>query len=261
MVWPAGRAGAVPAAAWAGRLRRRALAVTATLLALNALYIWVDRPLSVWLRDAPVWLIDLFQAITVAGNSKYTLVPLAMVLPILLAARHGLRDGPEAARFGWMAAATAFLFAAVALSGILVNVIKVLVGRSRPKLLMEEGIYGFDPFSIGYDWASFPSGHANTVVALALAVGLLMPRLRWVLLAPAAAVALSRVVINSHFLGDVAGGAALAVVTTVLLRDWFGDHGLVFVRRNDGHVVLAPSGRRLVAPLAGRRQEEEAGDA
>jgi len=261
MVWRSGEADAAPGpAVRASHWHRRApaAAAAAALFVVTVLYLFVDRPLSVWLRDAPAWLTDLSQTVTAAGDSRYTLVPLALAAAGLLAARHGLRAGRAAALCGWLAGAAGFLFAAVAGSGILVNVVKVLVGRARPRLLDEAGVYGFDPFSVGYAWASFPSGHANTLVALALALAFLAPRLGPVLLSAAAVLALSRVAINAHFLGDVVAGAALAAATTVWLRARLADRGIVFVRRAGGRIGLAPPGRRLVraAGLAPRRARE-----
>jgi undecaprenyl-diphosphatase len=74
--------------------------------------------------------------------------------------------------------------------------------------------------------ASFPSGHATTSAAVALAVILVVWRLgsragRWVVVAAvaltAAAVGFSRMVLGVHFLSDVVGGwiGALALVSAL----------------------------------------------
>jgi membrane-associated phospholipid phosphatase len=57
--------------------------------------------------------------------------------------------------------------------------------------------------------ASFPSGHAATAFAAAVAVGVLYPRIRTPLLALAATVALSRVYLGVHFATDVLAGSVL----------------------------------------------------
>ena len=57
--------------------------------------------------------------------------------------------------------------------------------------------------------ASFPSGHAMTAFATAVALGAMYPRLRWPALAVATLVALSRVYLGVHFALDVVAGAAL----------------------------------------------------
>jgi membrane-associated phospholipid phosphatase len=100
-----------------------------------------------------------------------------------------------------LAAATAF-FVASALNAVL----KAIVDRSRP------------PEAIGLDALvgvpgspSFPSGHAMSAFAVAGAIALLAPRLRWPVLALAATIAFSRVYLGVHFWLDVLVGAALGL--------------------------------------------------
>ena len=59
------------------------------------------------------------------------------------------------------------------------------------------------------DSPSFPSGHATTAFAAAVAIGALHPRLRWPLLLLAALVGLSRIYLGVHYWLDVVAGAAL----------------------------------------------------
>jgi membrane-associated phospholipid phosphatase len=99
-------------------------------------------------------------------------------------------------------AATVSFLVATGLNAVL----KPLVDRSRP------------PEAIGLDAligvpasASFPSGHAMTACATAGAVAVLAPRLRWPVLALAAAIAFSRVYLGVHFWLDVLAGAALGL--------------------------------------------------
>jgi undecaprenyl-diphosphatase len=95
--------------------------------------------------------------------------------------------------------------AAVAAAGLAVTVLKDTFDRVRPPIA--------DPTiaAVGLlpDSASFPSGHSATAFAAAVAVGLVHPRLRWPLLALAAAVAVSRVYLGVHFLTDVVVGTLL----------------------------------------------------
>lgn len=56
---------------------------------------------------------------------------------------------------------------------------------------------------------SFPSGHATTSFAAAVAVGVLIPRLRWPALALAALVGFSRIYLGVHYTIDVLCGALL----------------------------------------------------
>lgn len=117
-----------------------------------------------------------------------------------------------------------FLFSAVAVSGILADIIKVIAGRFRPSELFEHGLYGFDFFHIERALTSFPSGHTATAFALATAIVYLWPRysaLAWLF---ALSVGISRIAITAHYPSDVLGGALTGILcVAVLLRYWKKD--------------------------------------
>lgn len=95
--------------------------------------------------------------------------------------------------------------AAAGLAGILVTVLKTAFDRPRPPLADP----GLDPVGTVPASASFPSGHAATAFAAAVAVGVFFPRLRKPLLALAAVIAVSRVYLGVHFATDVLVGSLL----------------------------------------------------
>ncbi|MEU4652901.1 phosphatase PAP2 family protein [Streptomyces sp. NPDC023723] len=64
---------------------------------------------------------------------------------------------------------------------------------------------------------SFPSSHATSAVAAAVALGTLGSRAAWPV---AAAVCVSRLVTGVHYPSDVAAGAALGALTARLGADW-----------------------------------------
>ena len=109
---------------------------------------------------------------------------------------------------------------AFALSGILVQVVKHLVGRPRPRL-WEQGVRHFGPTMVsGFD--SFPSGHTATSMAIALVLAYHFPRLGPIFLAMAAFVAASRVLGGSHFFTDVLGGMVLGLAVGWAVIKYFG---------------------------------------
>jgi undecaprenyl-diphosphatase len=69
---------------------------------------------------------------------------------------------------------------------------------------------------------SFPSGHATTTFACAVAIALLVPKLRWPALGLAATVGVARVYLGVHYPLDVLAGAALGsligVAVALLVR-------------------------------------------
>jgi undecaprenyl-diphosphatase len=99
-----------------------------------------------------------------------------------------------------------------ALASGLNAVVKEVVGRSRP------------PHEIGLDAVvgvpgspSFPSGHAMTAFAVAAAIAVLAPRLRWAVLGLAGVIAVSRAYLGVHFWLDVLAGAALGMAIGALI--------------------------------------------
>ncbi|HEV3000728.1 MAG TPA: phosphatase PAP2 family protein [Solirubrobacteraceae bacterium] len=104
---------------------------------------------------------------------------------------------------------TALAVGAALLAGdLLSGAIKHAVDRPRPP----RADPGFDAAVAVPSSPSFPSGHATTTFACAVAIALLIPRLRWPALAVAATVGLSRVYLGVHYALDVVAGAALGTL-------------------------------------------------
>lgn len=62
------------------------------------------------------------------------------------------------------------------------------------------------------DQFSFPSGHSITAFALAMVLGSFYPGSQVSLLAVAASIAVSRIILGMHFLSDVLAGSAIGIL-------------------------------------------------
>lgn len=73
------------------------------------------------------------------------------------------------------------------------------------------------------NWMSFPSGHTATAFAMFLAVAIIFnrPVLSILMFAGAVMVAISRVYLTQHFLGDVVAGAAIGVSFALIIHCFF----------------------------------------
>jgi undecaprenyl-diphosphatase len=111
---------------------------------------------------------------------------------------------------------------AVASAGLLADLLKIIFGRARPKLLFLDGSYGFTWGATQPDHWSFPSGHATTIAALATALYLLWPRGLPLYLVAAALVVASRFIIGAHYFSDALAGAALGCFVSWVIWQWFG---------------------------------------
>jgi membrane-associated phospholipid phosphatase len=165
-----------------------------------------DAPAAIYFRqfsDA-LW-VGSWKVVTNAGESQWYLVG-GLALFVLFRKRNR-----RAALSGL------FLFSTVAVSGLAADLLKFIFGRARPKMLLEQGIYGFGFFHAEHAWTSFPSGHSATAMSVALTLSLILPRYRPEFFAAAVLIAASRVVLDKHYLSDVVAGSMLGIVTVVML--------------------------------------------
>ena len=122
---------AQPRPAWArpGRLLLGAAAAVA-LIAMAMLFL--DAWVITHQRGLARWVVVTFENITDLGRSGWLLAPLGVVILALAAV-----SSPAIGRIGQGLAASlatrlGFVFAAVALPGVIVTIVKRLIGRARP---------------------------------------------------------------------------------------------------------------------------------
>jgi len=223
--------------------RYRAFLVVLTLIPV--VMVTIDGPLSATIRPVGAAIKPFVDTLAEVGDSKYSLVPTGITAIFLMLLYFVDPSTLRARLYAWLAGASGFIFVSVAYSGILTNVIKMLVGRARPYRAESLNWPEFHLLPGTGAFHSFPSGHANTVFAIALAVGLLAPPLRRWLFALAVIIGFCRVLQFQHFISDTLGGALLAVVTTYWLRDLFARGNIVFRKEADGRVALTAPGRLL----------------
>lgn len=205
------------------------------------LILFVDRPLSAWVAAWPEGHRAVALALTDIGRSHWYLVPSGIGGLALVWLRQRTVDPVRRAFLAGWTGRCGFVFAAVATSGIAVQALKAVFGRARPPLLHEDGVYGFHPFThYAVDYASFPSGHTATLVAVAMAIGYLAPRWRLPLLILAMLLASLRIWVNMHFASDVMGGAMVAIATTALLHVWFVQRGWLGLPGSTGGAMVPP---------------------
>lgn len=219
------------------------------LALIPVLMVTVDGPLSARMRNIDGSAKAVIDLMAKSGDSFYSLVPTGVAFLLLMAIYFVDFNTIRARMTAWVAAVSGFIFVSIAYSGILVNVIKILLGRARPHVAEFLTFPEFHPFAGTGSFHSFPSGHANTVFAIAFAGGILVPRWRRYLIALAAVLAFSRVLQFRHFISDSLGGALLALATTLWLRDVFARNGIIFRRRKDGSITFTAPGRLLVRQM------------
>lgn len=223
-----------PAPIWRA-YARVAVGAAIAVAALILIMIFVDVAAIKAARQAPPWLHASFQFITDFGLAGWFLIPLGGALMLI-----ALIASPALTRMSQLVLAAlavrlGFLFLAIAVPGLVVSILKRVVGRARPVIAGEDAfLYKFFLWRVEY--ASFPSGHATTAFAVAIAFGALWPRLRPLLWTYAIAIALSRVIVTAHHPSDVVAGAIAGAIGALLVRDFMAARRLGFSIGNDGAV-------------------------
>ncbi|MDB9776229.1 phosphatase PAP2 family protein [Alphaproteobacteria bacterium] len=127
-----------------------------------------------------------------------------------------------------------FAFYNLALSGIVTQIIKHIVGRPRPKILFSENqSLDFNILSFNSDFHSFPSGHSATIFSVIFIFYFLFPGFKKYLLAIGIFVGLTRFIIGAHYLSDVIAGCAVSYFVFIYLRNKFLLQKKLFIKKND----------------------------
>ena len=228
---------------------RRWLVVLSAAAAVSA--IALDLRIALWSSKITDSAQHILAYVTDAGLSIWYLVPSLFLFPVcLICSRLSSRIG--IIRFyRWGAETCGFFFAAIFLSGLAVNIIKIAVGRARPHLFFEKGITGIDPPGLDAAWRSFPSGHASTLIALALAAGYFLPRHRVLFLIVGALLASTRVLVNAHFVSDVLFAGAVSLFVTSYLQRWCAKRNFAFRTLGDATIELKPEAK-VISIMVGR---------
>jgi undecaprenyl-diphosphatase len=106
------------------------------------------------------------------------------------------------------------IIASMIASNALIRFIKIFVGRSRPDMLLYEGLYELKLFSLERYYTSFPSGHASTFASICGLFAAKYPKyaLFWIFFA--VTLSLCRVFIGAHYLSDILFGNFLGFAFT-----------------------------------------------
>jgi membrane-associated phospholipid phosphatase len=226
---------------------RLALGSLLALVIIAGTMALLDAPMIVAVGRLPEWVIRLFNELTDYGTSDWFLVPIGLVLLTIAALASPALSHVSQLVLSAFTVRLGFVFAAIALPGLFVTIVKRLIGRARPFIGGDADPFLYMPFIWRPEYASLPSGHATNVFAALIAVGLVWPRLRAVMLVYALIIAASRVIVLAHHPSDVIAGAIVGTVGALLVRDWFAARRLGFVIDQSGGVraLPGPSLRRL----------------
>lgn len=185
---------------------------------------WFDIPVYNWMQQYDIrmwhWFANIFD------GKVWVAVFLLATIIMYLKKTYELRNDPTT-QMHWfnikfltrdaytkLKNSNAFLvLCSLCMSGVIVEVLKFVIGRMRPKFFDLLGLDGFYPFTTNYWFNSMPSGHTALSFAGLVMLGMLMPRFKWLTWGLAIVIAVSRVAIGAHWPTDVILGAFIGMVS------------------------------------------------
>jgi undecaprenyl-diphosphatase len=104
--------------------------------------------------------------------------------------------------------------ASLTFGSVILHSMKLVLGRRRPRDDIEMNLYGFIPFAFNLEHNSFPSGHALTIMCVAVIASGVWPDLSPLWFFLAFWLGLTRAMLSVHFLSDVFVGAGIGLIVT-----------------------------------------------
>ncbi len=211
--------------------------VVVAVFALALTAVLFDPWLLPWRANLPSPVRSALSNYTYLGKSHWMLIGSGLYFIVALFRDITRLAQPHRLRRVVRAWAAFYVFACVAVSGVIVNIFKYGLGRARPRHFEEYGAFAFNPLSAEASWASFPSGHATSAASLAVALALLFPRFAGGFISMGMIVAITRMAAGAHYPSDVLGGCLLGTLLSWVLARSFAARRLVFGFDSSGRLI------------------------
>jgi membrane-associated phospholipid phosphatase len=215
-------------------LRAWIIALLVTAAAVTSCYLWVDRPVALFVHDH-FHGTELFPRLTHIAES---FIPVAALALVVL----GIRALTRRSLTTWQAVILLCSISLVAAEAVK-NQLKFVFGRTWPETwvhnnpsFIHDGAYGFNLFHAGSAFESFPSGHATVICAFMSVLWICYPKFRALYLIVVAAVAVGLVGADFHFVSDIIAGGFLGISSgwfAVRLWEGGGPHKLASIAQGE----------------------------
>lgn len=192
-------------------------------LALSVMAIFfIDRPLHDYVQaNLPAKWSGFFAVMTMIGYGAPWYIIFGCVLFYGLGTGFFTHSESRKRHAKQIVKSAIYLLLVLAVTGLIVTILKIGIGRFRPSMLAEHGLSGFSPFNFASGQGSYPSGHSQVIFAAMIGLHFVYPRYDFIYFSLAVIVAVSRLMIGVHFLGDILLGAAIGGCGAFFIRHWF----------------------------------------
>ena len=171
---------------------------------------------------------SFFHTVTKFGDSLYYLLFIALFF-LILRVRKNISP-----IFKNLYDLNVFVFYNIILSGVVTQILKHLVGRPRPKMLLfDHDSLDLNLFTFNSSFHSFPSGHTSTIFSIVFVFYFLFPGIKKYVISFGIFIALTRLIIGAHYLSDVIAGSAVSYFVFIFLRNKFFIQERLFIKKDE----------------------------
>lgn len=195
-------------------LRNTFLSMVLAAILYGVLYYFVDIPVANMVKNLPgSTLFNINRVLTQTANLRIwtAFLMLGLIGAAFYEYQYGSRPGCKA---------LLYVILSILIASFIGDCLKYFLGRYRPQMLYEQGLYGFQFLSMQWEASSTPSGHTLRIFSLMTALGFLYKPYRVYFYAFALLVGISRVILHAHFPSDIVFGAYVGILSAVWVR-WY----------------------------------------
>jgi len=177
-----------------------------------------DQDIMLWVHhNFTGKVFNFFKIVTFIGDGYLIIAVIAIAgISFLYQFKNNKLDKAEIEFYSKILASLSYSFI---LSSVIVQTMKFIFGRTRPKLFLYDRIHEFTGPDITFQFHSFPSGHSATAFSFFITLCLAFPRYRLVLFALATTAAISRIIVTMHYPSDVLVGSYFGFICAIII--WY----------------------------------------
>jgi membrane-associated phospholipid phosphatase len=193
-------------------MRNSIIATLGFIILYSVFFLYVDRTVILWVKPLTgnaIYEIANFISLFAAGTLWLIAVPTVLLVVVLYEYFAGANK---------ISRCIIYMLLSIIVANIVGAAFKFLLGRYRPVMYYEYGLYGFHYLVTKWVMHSTPSGHTLRIFALMTSLAFVCKRYSWLFLLIAALVGLSRIIVHAHYPSDVLFGAYIGIMAAVWVR-------------------------------------------
>jgi len=205
-------------------LRETIIYGVGVLIIYISLFIYVDKSTIFWVHnnfnDSLFFTINKWISFSASSSIFFSALVISFLFILILDRKR---------KSNWTKSLF-MIWTTIALAMLIGGVLKIILARCRPIMLLDDNLYGLRFFSMKWIFHSTPSGHTLRAFALFTSLAIIDNKRKFLYLLLALCVGMSRIVTAKHFPSDILFGAYVGIFSSYWVNLFFIKWGYRFHR-------------------------------